>query len=69
MLLLIKILKVNTFLKIKLGFKEMIHKYINCRFWAYLKAKRERLDTDKWWMFDQCDAIIKEHTESILYNH
>lgn len=47
----------------------MLHKYINCRFWAYLKAKRESLDTDKWWMFDQCDAIIKEHTESILYKH
>lgn len=67
MILLVKILKINTILKIKLGFEEMLHKYINCQLWEYLKNKREKLDNEKYWIFDQCTPIIKEHTENILY--
>lgn len=59
MLLLIKILRMNTILKIKLGFEEMLHKYINCDLFDYLRGKRERLDNEKYWLFDQCEAIIK----------
>ena len=46
----------------------MMHKYINCTLWAYLKTKREKLDSEKWWIFDQCEDIIKEHAQNVLYD-
>lgn len=67
MILMTKVLRINTILKIKLGFEEMLHKYINCDLWTYLKLKRERLDNEKYWIFDQCQDIIREHAENVLY--
>jgi hypothetical protein len=66
--LITKILKINTILKIKLGFEEMLHQQINCSLWEYLRTKREKLDIEKYWMFDQCASFIREHAETVLFN-
>lgn len=63
-------MSMNTVIKIRIGFEEMFHKYINCDLFDFLRAKRDRLNTEKYWIFDQCEAMIREHAENILFvNH
>lgn len=50
-LLIIKIMSMNTITKVKIGFEEMFHKYINCDLFDYLRMKRDRLSSDKYWIF------------------
>jgi hypothetical protein len=46
----------------------MLHYYINANFYDYLKSKRERLESEKWWIFDQCQSFIREHAKTVLFS-
>ena len=35
-----KIMKINSVMKIKLGYREMLRKFIHCNFWDYLVGKK-----------------------------
>ena len=44
-------MKINSVIKIKMGFREMLRKFINCEFWEYLQGKKNgavEIDWKNW---------------------
>lgn len=59
-------IKTNNIIKIRVGFENMLHKYIHLDFLQYLKKKPIKLDS--YWIFDECYGNVKEHSSSLFYS-